>query len=237
MTIPSQHPSKQRCAVCAGPLTVHQAARGGLCDAPSCRRAALDRARVDRARSIYRDHVAEPDREPLVIVPAAVLTVGPLPERKRRRFEQHLYDVVRAAFTPGVVVEPYAPTLAPTSSEAAALAGTCALCQGHCCMTGGDHAWVDVDAVRRARSLHPGIRPAGVVDLYLDHLPTRACLGSCVFHTPSGCALPFGIRGSVCNGYHCPGLLEVVRGLRQGARRIFAVAMDGLVIVRFGSIR
>jgi hypothetical protein len=215
---------------------VHQEVRGGICDEPACRRAQIDRARTGRALAASEEADPGPDRAPFVIVPADVAVLGHLAERRRRRFRDHLNEVVSRAFTPGFVPQPYSPALRPSTHEARVLAAACGICQGHCCATGRTHAWVDEDAIARARTLFPGIRPARVVEAYLEHLPRVHCVGSCVFQTRAGCALPSPLRGSVCNGYFCPGLLALCDLLRGGARRVFVVAMDGLRVVRTGFV-
>jgi hypothetical protein len=217
-------------------LTVHQEARGGICDDPGCRRAQINRARVGRALAAVEEADPGPDRAPFVIVPVDVAVRGHLAEKRRRRFRDHLNEVVSRAFTPGFAPQPYPPALLPSTHEARVLAAACGICQGHCCATGRTHAWVDEDAIFRARALVPGIRPARVVEVYLEHLPRVHCVGSCVFQTGSGCALPAPLRGSVCNGYFCPGLQNLCELLRRGAARVFVVAMDGMRVVRTGFV-
>ncbi len=228
--------SKRRCSVCDGPLTVHQEVQGGICDKPACRRARIDRARTGRALAALEEADPGPDRVPFVTVPADVAVLGNLAQKRVRRFRDHLNEVVSRAFTPGFVPEPYSPTLLPTARESRVLAAACGVCQGHCCATGRTHAWVDEDAIAHARALVPGIRPARVVEVYLEHLPHVHAVGSCVFQTRLGCALPTTLRGSVCNGYFCPGLIALCGLLRGGARRVFVVAMDGLRVVRTGFV-
>ena len=109
--------------------------------------------------------------------------------------------------------------------ENALLGQACATCRGHCCLTGGDHAYLDSRDIRRYWSTRPSATAASITRAYLAALPRRSYTGSCVFHGISGCTLPRPMRAEICNSFLCDGAQAMRTELEKGgARRGFAVA-------------
>ena len=108
--------SRASCAVCGGPLTVHQEVRDGVCDGIDCRRAVVQREIARRLGSIevsrrelagrLRDRIAAErgvsrTSLPVAIVPTFRAPVAPLPVSRRKRFLRHLIKLTRNVFTAG----------------------------------------------------------------------------------------------------------------------------------------
>ena len=238
------HLSKQRCAVCHGPITVHQEVRGGICDDPRCRLALIDRPRQraleHRAKVARSLGLSTVDELPLAIVPCYDPRVANLPEKRRRRFRDHLNAQISRVPSSSVSVSrasdesasrEYPATLHPTPAQSALLAQACGTCAGYCCSQGGNRAWLDGSAIRSYLDDHCGVRPRDVLETYLARLPQKSCRGSCVYHTSGGCALPHSMRASICNNYYCSDLRDLLARLSEpGFSRALVVAMSGKVV-------
>lgn len=247
--------SKQ-CAICARPLTVHQAVRGATCDDAGCRwkqvRAswpgwshlrepygvvlAAERRLERRIQRLRRTALAargesDASKLPHGIVPSNPRRIVNLPAARIRSFRDRLERLVSeaAARMAADGEPPAAPAVSDaTPDQTAVLAGGCALCRGHCCRRGEDHAFLKVETIQRFLATHPEASPWQVLASYLEHLPRRSYAGSCVYHTRTGCALPRTMRAEICNTWYCGGLLLLQLRLEAGPdARAFAVAVDG----------
>jgi hypothetical protein len=90
--------------------------------------------------------------------------------------------------------------------DARSLERLCAACRGHCCRTGGEHAYLSPRTFKRVLEARPGLGGDALIELYLDHVPARSYARSCIFHTASGCALPRELRSETCNRFFCSGI-------------------------------
>lgn len=165
---------------------------------------------------------------PLVVAPASDRPMRPLPLRRRRIYEGHLRELLRALSAGEQGEGDGAPpeVEVPPELERGLQAG-CRACRGHCCHTGGAHAYQNVETLRRVRAARPELTDEALVALYLSHLPARSVKGSCVFHGCRGCTLPRELRGDMCNGYFCRPLLAWrERALDGGSDAGFVLAFD-----------
>jgi hypothetical protein len=112
-----------------------------------------------------------------------------------------------------------------TENAASTLPGRlCGLCRGGCCTRGGDHAYRTAGTLRAYMRRHPALSDAQVVERYLDSLPPATQAGSCINHTPAGCALPRDMRSATCNAYACAALAQLLEAQRgDNAPRIVLI--------------
>jgi len=79
----------------------------------------------------------------------------------------------------------------------------CTLCQGGCCVTGNDHAYLTVNTIRRILVETPGLLEDEILELYTSRISSESIENSCINNTASGCALPRDLRSDICNGFYC----------------------------------
>ena len=91
----------------------------------------------------------------------------------------------------------------------------CAACGGHCCRTGGDHAYLDEKALRVAWRDHPRLSRGEFLAAYMNSVPDLAFAGSCIFHAAHGCNLPEQLRSVVCKTYLCGPLKDAALGRQK----------------------
>lgn len=117
------------------------------------------------------------------------------------------------------------PPCADAAEVDALLGQVCARCTGYCCRLGnGRFAFLDADALLRARQRHPGVDHAALVEARLAHVPPLHHAGSCVFHGTQGCTQPREERAAICNSFECPGLEQTRKHAEQdGVRRVYVV--------------
>jgi hypothetical protein len=171
-------------------------------------------------------------------LPAQQRPLVPLPEDRKASFREHLERTVQEAFA--VVVPAEAPSFSPAEDNANShgemspiLRAGCAVCQGRCCLQGGDQAYFTVDLVQRYRAQHP---PATAQDVYREYdsrLGERTYENSCVYHQQQGCGLPRELRSDTCNSYECEELAELHREARASGEPLLLVALDGSEAVRW----
>ncbi len=247
------------CAVCGIAITVHQGVRGNICADPKCqsvlvrrRQSALARAqeRIQSAVARWRRQfpsTGDVAAEPMLLLPVNTKRLVPLPERRRRRFRDYFarslsLAAARNSGLPGRTAAPEEPErhFWPVEDPVtlAMLGSACAVCRGHCCAQGGDHAFQRPEVIRAYLLRHPELRPTDVLSAYLDHLPRRCYQDSCVFHGRHGCNLPADMRSHTCHDYLCHGLQDLAR-TQQGdsAVLVFAAAVEDETPVRAALIR
>jgi hypothetical protein len=159
-----------------------------------------------------------------VVVHPNRASLRPVDAARRRalaeNLEKELADLARGLCSPRVTATEVPPA-APLGRA------VCTACRGGCCRAGGDHAFLDADSLMRV--LDDGtVARAGIVDLYLGHVPAAAMEGSCIFHGAAGCTLPRTLRGNLCNSFHCDPLAELLRTAAPEAteRVMVALALD-----------
>jgi hypothetical protein len=189
-------------------LAVQRAVRADL---ESRRGAALTAARDRLAASLG---ILEARSYELAVVPSNDRALAPLPAERRSACEERLRALVRDIAEPEPEPEPVALPDVPVTVQR----GACAMCRGHCCGAGGEHAFLSVRDLRRVLDGHPELTAEDLPSLYLSRLPAVSSAGSCVFHAAQGCALPRELRSAVCNRYLCEGLRELGHALERTAR-------------------
>ncbi len=130
----------------------------------------------------------------------------PSPERVRR-LRRHLVESLRdlrAAKRPDRLVQPRTPQ--PDGDVAAVLRAGCAACQGHCCLSGGEHAWLDERTMARVRRERPELNARKLIAAYIRQVADLSYAGSCLFHGAAGCTLNPELRAELCSSYYCNGL-------------------------------
>jgi hypothetical protein len=163
---------------------------------------------------------ADPDGGLRITLPSGPRRTLALAERRRADYRRHLMDLVAQARD--AVEEVLAED---TESAASTLPGRlCGLCRGGCCTRGGDHAYLTAGTMRAYLRRHPGMTDAEVVERYVDSLPPASQAGSCINHTPAGCALPRDMRSATCNAYACESLAQLIDAQRgEHAPRVVLV--------------
>ncbi len=132
-----------------------------------------------------------------------------------RRLRRHLVDSLRdlrAAKRPDRLIQPPEPP--HPRDVAAVLQAGCAACRGHCCLGGGEHAYLDERTMARVRRDRPDLDAAAVISAYVRQVAPLSFQNSCLFHGPDGCTLEPALRSHLCSSYHCNGLTAF---LRRGA--------------------
>jgi hypothetical protein len=135
----------------------------------------------------------------------------PSPQRVRR-LRRHLVESLRdlrIAKRPERLIQTQAPP--PDADTASVLRAGCAACQGHCCLGGGEHAYLDDRTMARVRRDRPDLDARGVIAAYVRDVAPLSYAGSCLFHGAQGCTLGAGLRADLCSRYFCDGLLAFLR--------------------------
>jgi hypothetical protein len=131
----------------------------------------------------------------------------PSPERIRR-LRRHLVESLRdlrSAKRPDRMVRPRAPAELGSEQQEILRAG-CSACQGHCCLGGGEHAWLDERTMARVRREQPELSPRALIAAYVRQIAEVSYAGSCLFHGIAGCTLDATLRAALCFDYYCDGL-------------------------------
>lgn len=198
------------------------------CDAPH-----IDAPGVEPPLSADPAPVGEQTAWPVAVLPANERRLSNLPEKRRRRFREHLLRVVsegaarHASHSPPTDDEPgmNLPAESAAVSLLPVLGNACGTCRGYCCHQGGEHAFLHPETMRRHLDQRPGIRPAQLVELYLSYLGPKTYAGACVYQAGHGCLLPRELRSPLCNRYLCRGLEEFLAQLSAaGTERGIALA-------------
>ncbi len=175
---------------------------------------------------------------PAFALPAQQRPLVPLPENRNASFREHLERIIQEAFAHTDSAE--APSFSSAEENANGpdemspiLRAGCAVCQGRCCLQGGDHAYLTVDLVRQYRTQHPQATAQDVYREYDSRLGERTYEDSCVYHQQQGCRLPRELRSDTCNTYECEELAELHREARASDAALLLVALDGSQAVRW----
>ena len=125
----------------------------------------------------------------------------------------------------------------PTEAEQSVMGNGCGICRGKCCEAGGNHAFLNPGEVLKKLERHGDIEPADLVAQYVEKLPARTFVDSCVFHARSGCALARDERSDMCNNYYCAGMSELWHGLScSGSLSGFVGAVAEERVMRFALV-
>ncbi|MDA3963509.1 MAG: hypothetical protein PF961_22215 [Planctomycetota bacterium] len=163
--------------------------------------AAEDRQHVE---ILERLRLEQPDKDwdqaELVAVPAGLTRTQMITAHRRLAYEKHLCAILREAAS--VEPETTEGTDPPMRAAVQRLCDTaCMQCKGGCCATGGDHAYLSAETMRR--ELDRGVDAAALRKRYMAQVPARAIQGGCINQTETGCALPREQRSELCNTYYC----------------------------------
>ncbi len=109
---------------------------------------------------------------------------------------------------------------APAAFVTAILQAGCGACQGHCCLGGGDHAWLDEPTMARVLQDHPRSTIRRLIQAYIQHVAPLGYAGSCLFHGPTGCTLATALRANLCANYYCDELTAVLAQPPDPASRV-----------------
>lgn len=192
---------------------------------------------------------------PVILLPANTRNTEPLPAERRDAFLEGLRVRLDAIFTDAVrddnaamsevaraAMDDAVPPASQTATEdiglrGAILGAACGTCRGECCTAGGTHAFLRADSLVRVRAFLARdageIAASAIVAEYTRFLPERHYRGSCVYHTPSGCALPRTLRSNLCNRYLCGGLTQLSRALdATGGESAYVAAADSVHLRR-----
>lgn len=147
------------------------------------------------------------------VIPTNDATTSRLPNTRRRRLTEHvrkLVDTIEQSDSARTVRQSLGRQDAEFDEpETPILEHACATCRGHCCQTGGDHAYLDSTDVARFWATRPNASGASIVRAYVAALPPRSYAGSCVFHGSAGCTLRREMRANLCNVFLCDGAREL----------------------------
>ncbi|WP_428485895.1 hypothetical protein [Rhodopila sp.] len=151
--------------------------------------------------------------------------------RLRRHLVRSLRDL-RVAKHPDRLIQPY--TAEPEGDVAAVLRAGCAACHGHCCLGGGEHAYLDERTMARVRRDRPDQDARGLIAAYVRDVAPMSYAGSCLFHGANGCTLDRALRADLCISYHCDGLTSFLRQAPAPSDVIIHAVRPGAASVRPG---
>lgn len=108
------------------------------------------------------------------------------------------------------------------------LGKACATCKGHCCGTGGNHAYQDYGSLKMFLIENASLNEESVAQLYASYLPNESYEFSCIFQANKGCTLPNNMRSITCRNHKCDGLSHYESQLKEGETNLtVAGAVNG----------
>ncbi len=149
---------------------------------------------------------------PVAAIPRLRVEQEPLTDERRRHFRANLEEVVKQAeqLPPANELKVLDVLHAPELPREC-----CTACQGYCCQTGNNHAYLDPQSVRRVWDAHPHFSARELVDSIYGDLPDRVFAESCLFHTKDGCSLAPPKRSNICHQFFCRGLKQAIEATRK----------------------
>jgi len=259
-------PGKACCGVCGKPISDRRWRLFQTCDFWKCqaehrqkqrrirneREERYRRRREEFARRIgqFRDQVAgslgigEPELFVPVSVPAALRPATRLPQERLSALSDHLTQLVSAVREeeeepPNATPLDETETDATDADRVAAffLEQGCATCQGYCCLSGRNLAYLDKGMMSRYLAEQTPLEPTEVLSDFSSHVPEITCKDSCIYHGDRGCSLPREMRSSICNGFECVELGWLRDELAgPGPHRIFLVGVDKHRVIRYAFV-
>jgi hypothetical protein len=145
---------------------------------------------------------------PLSVIPRACTETCPQEDHRREHYENHLKKTIEEAFAAkesvaDEILEADAGTDCDEDRLPPMQKTLCGLCMGGCCTRGGNHAYINESTVTRVRRNYPDWDGEQILKAYLQRLPARSIVGSCINHGEHGCTLPREMRASNCNNFVC----------------------------------
>lgn len=229
-TLPA-HDKTLRCTSCGGPLTTSWQRQEGVCSKLAClgpflqkqraereirqqKRAAelVDQARAELAAQ-FGDSPPWNENVVLLVVPEFSNRVAPQPPERIAHLEANLREALAAAqerLKPEGAADLLQRELEHRAADQSSLVveNACTTCRGACCRHGGDHAFLVERFLAWRLANEPESTPDTIVADYLARLPSESLDYSCLYHTPTGCALPRELRSPTCNEFLCDGIVH-----------------------------
>lgn len=248
-------PEHHRCAVCSHVLEVGEYVQQ-TCSSQECRRTwGADRHReAERVKQAILHARAAEWRESaaseagIVDTAAFTVTVVPhnaaveseLPVWRREALREHITRVATEALDYRASEQlseqtssTWNGTPAPSPALADVMINACIGCRGQCCMTGGHHAYIEVNTIVRYMRQTGVTAVSQIADDYLSYLVSHTLQDGCTFQHANGCVLPRAMRSDTCNGFYCDGLRKLQQVAQQDAEpHAFFVPMDDGQVVQ-----
>jgi hypothetical protein len=248
----------RRCAVCGTPLKGRDSRWKQICDGWKCRlqfqrmtlrsrrkhdelylqryRHRLDQAAAFRNASAKALGIPKPESYRVIVTPANLRPIAPLPRRRRYRFLKRLKPWAESALSDGAN-----PTrLGQNNSTPLSIMDiACANCGGICCLRGGTGAHLSRDTIHLFAIRSAITHSREILEAYSRRLPEKIYQGSCVFHSAEGCRLPRSMRSAPCLNFNCGGIVELrLRMGLDGETKFFLAAInkDGVARGRFETL-
>ena len=161
-----------------------------------------------------------------VIVPRNDKPLATIPPWRVEALEQHLTLVLGEMLVVNRLDHMSTPVRSPPTGFQGVVANcACSLCKGFCCGSGQEDAFLDQRTLARVLLSDPDLSDRGLIQRYLDRVPSVSFDGSCIFHGATGCTLDRSMRSDVCNSYYCWGLSEFMT--REEASPTVVIAGEG----------
>lgn len=187
--------------------------------------------------------VENPDGFSVAVVPHLAARITPSDQQKVERIRERLRSLVQWAFShefddselprrPGWDSSGHATAhiyhaddIAEEASsvESPIFSTGCRMCRGYCCVTGSEHAYLNIGLIRDFIAENSDLAEEQVVQAYMQYVPESSFENSCIFHGEMGCTLPRNMRSDMCNRWLCPGLKRVRESLEHGTPPLFFI--------------
>lgn len=254
---------RKTCAVCGTPLNTHPERVEGVCRNLKCRGPILQQRKDERIAAEARQRTelhkiglsavraAAPEvltqtRLPIVmILPSFASPLRQQPAERKKALQQNLQNAAKQAVDmleePGrveVIKANIAHRVGDISSvPPEVITNACSTCRGACCRPGGEHAFLGAEFLAWRLLTEPDATPEGIVEQYLALVPDESFDDSCLYHSPTGCAIPRAKRSPICNGFLCIGVVERAEDLAcQPDAVTVTIAVDNGVPRRVGFV-
>jgi hypothetical protein len=241
------------CSVCGCILSNldHAAAASAICRFPRChhKRAAiaamdLQKKTIENLRQKETEELGLVDEKlreiglesadyNIAILPAFDRHLEKTSERRKRIFAERLTEIVAE-----VALASEQPASPPKEVENTSIDATfgvqaCTTCQGYCCKSGGDRAYLTQQTIARVLAASPQMSLEDVFRAYLDRVPRESYARSCIYHAEKGCNLPTDMRSDTCNAFFCSNVRRFSASLgNEESRPTLAAALKGEKVVR-----
>lgn len=222
------------CSRCGHPVSLAMF-RLGICNAPNCQnqrireiqKAAENERTVRDRRLALREYNAGVAAKQVLdssdcislTVPSNFRQICNLPEKRQRLFRDHLYRIINDSASYSADGRKEGATLGKIEMSAqtppSVEMNACTVCRGSCCSSGGTKAYMTPKTIIDLKARRPELRPAQIVQLYMDRIPKRTYSNSCVFHCESGCALTRELRSETCNIFVCGSIQRINNKLKS----------------------
>ncbi len=190
-------------------------------------------------REIYRktlEKFPELDRirHPMVALPPYHHRImGTLSEERKENYLRHIREIIDISVKKieHENTEPASPTV-KTSNEIDGTVSTlnrmiCGICEGRCCINGGDKAYLKPQTIERYMREYPELSPEQVFNRYAEKMSEQTHIDSCINHTDKGCILPREMRSDTCNDFYCDAVKKFNRAFSEQE-----TPPEGAVVIR-----